>query len=295
MWSILALAIVSPHTALVPRRAALHRAASAEAREAVRWATSAPPPRRRAAARATVALLDGDIDRVDGPQTPYVSPRGAAVALMLLFWTWPWALTFGLSKLLPILAPRSGVAGLVFTALSYIARQLDVLEVVAARLLVAAACGACIGLERKDADKPTGLRSMTLVSTGSALYTLACIYGIKGGDPVRAAAQVCNHAAAVERAQQPHQSLSLSRARSLARPPRSLALPPSPPLPPSYYLPLPPNLHPSIHPSLPSLPPPLSLCQPSVNRKNTLPSNLSLAGGPLSLAWPASDHSLWLR
>jgi len=71
---------------------------------------------------------------------------------------------------------------------------LDLLKSAGSRLLVAAAVGAIVGIERKDADRPAGLRSMTLVSTGSALYVLACLFGpgLSGGEAARAAAQVCS-------------------------------------------------------------------------------------------------------
>ncbi|KAL1529955.1 hypothetical protein AB1Y20_000883 [Prymnesium parvum] len=101
--------------------------------------------------------------------------------LMVGMWTWPWLLSLLLS------CARADRTRALYPALA----QLTYLKVVAARLLVAAACGAVVGLERKDADRPAGLRSLTLVSSGSALYTLAGMYGIDAGDPARAAAQVC--------------------------------------------------------------------------------------------------------
>ena len=100
---------------------------------------------------------------------------------MIGLWSWPWLLTAVLHVL------RIDTLGAMGAPLA----QLAALKVVSARLLVAAGCGAVVGLERKDADRPAGLRSMTLVSAGSALYTLACIYGITNGDANRAAAQVC--------------------------------------------------------------------------------------------------------
>ena len=148
------------------------------------------------------ALLDGDADEhVDdehGGLAIKQHPQAAAVLLMLVFWSWPWALSFILSRVIPVVAPIAETPSIVsapsaalLAAITFMSRQLDMLETVASRLLVAAGCGAIIGVERKDADRPAGLRSMTLVSSGSALYTLACIFGIEGGDPVRAAAQVC--------------------------------------------------------------------------------------------------------
>ena len=98
---------------------------------------------------------------------------------MLALWSWPWVLYYALlwSGFLPIYHPTM--------------QNLQTLLTVCSRLLVAAGCGALIGVERKDADRPAGLRSMTLVSSGSAVYVLACTFGLGTGDPNRAAAQVC--------------------------------------------------------------------------------------------------------
>jgi putative Mg2+ transporter-C (MgtC) family protein len=106
---------------------------------------------------------------------------------MLLLWAWPYLLMPSLRQLVKL-----GVFPL--AAVEPFFGQLEVLRTVSTRMLVAAGCGAIIGLERKDADRPAGLRSLTLVSTGSALYVLACMYSpeIFGrGDAARAAAQVC--------------------------------------------------------------------------------------------------------
>jgi putative Mg2+ transporter-C (MgtC) family protein len=71
---------------------------------------------------------------------------------------------------------------------------------VALRLLVAAALGAAVGLERELREREAGLRTHMLVSVGSALFTLASAYGFHefltaGGnivraDPTRIAAQI---------------------------------------------------------------------------------------------------------
>jgi putative Mg2+ transporter-C (MgtC) family protein len=71
---------------------------------------------------------------------------------------------------------------------------------VAARLVVAAALGAAVGLERELREREAGLRTHMLVSVGSALFTLASAYGFHefltaGGnvvraDPARIAAQI---------------------------------------------------------------------------------------------------------
>ena len=60
------------------------------------------------------------------------------------------------------------------------------------RLLLAAALGAAVGLERETKRKPAGLRTIILLTFGSALFTqlsetLARLYG---GDPTRIAAQL---------------------------------------------------------------------------------------------------------
>jgi putative Mg2+ transporter-C (MgtC) family protein len=71
---------------------------------------------------------------------------------------------------------------------------------VAVRLVVAAALGAAVGLERELREREAGLRTHMLVSVGSALFTLASAYGfhefLTGGgnlvrtDPTRIAAQI---------------------------------------------------------------------------------------------------------
>lgn len=64
------------------------------------------------------------------------------------------------------------------------------------RLLVAAALGAGLGLEREMHGHPAGMRTHMLVSLGSAIFTILSIYGfghVSGGaatDPSRIAAQV---------------------------------------------------------------------------------------------------------
>ncbi len=71
---------------------------------------------------------------------------------------------------------------------------------VAVRLLVAAALGSAIGLERELREHEAGLRTHLLVAVGSALFTLTSAYGfrdflVEGGsvvrsDPTRIAAQI---------------------------------------------------------------------------------------------------------
>jgi putative Mg2+ transporter-C (MgtC) family protein len=60
----------------------------------------------------------------------------------------------------------------------------------AIRLLAAAILGIIIGFERRYADKPAGLRTLALVATGAALFTIVSEFGFPGGDPGRVAAQI---------------------------------------------------------------------------------------------------------
>ena len=58
-------------------------------------------------------------------------------------------------------------------------------------LLVAAVCGAVLGLERELQRKPSGLRTNMLIALGSAIFTYSSIAIAKdGGDPGRIAAQI---------------------------------------------------------------------------------------------------------
>ncbi len=58
--------------------------------------------------------------------------------------------------------------------------------------LVAGICGSLIGLEREARDKGAGIRTHTLVSLGSCLFTLVSVGSAEeyGGDPARIAAQI---------------------------------------------------------------------------------------------------------
>jgi putative Mg2+ transporter-C (MgtC) family protein len=60
------------------------------------------------------------------------------------------------------------------------------------RLLLAAALGAAIGIEREYRQKPAGLRTNMLIALGSALFTILSLTTAPGGstDPTRIAAQV---------------------------------------------------------------------------------------------------------
>ncbi|MAG04146.1 MAG: methyltransferase [Acidimicrobiaceae bacterium] len=65
------------------------------------------------------------------------------------------------------------------------------LELVA-RLALAVALGAVLGLERETRHKTAGLRTHTLVALGAALFTIAGAFAVTGdqNDPSRVAAQV---------------------------------------------------------------------------------------------------------
>jgi len=68
-----------------------------------------------------------------------------------------------------------------------------ILEVeVILRLLLAGALGALIGFQRQRAQKPAGMRTLILISVGSALFTIVSVYGFSSGavDPARVAAQI---------------------------------------------------------------------------------------------------------
>jgi putative Mg2+ transporter-C (MgtC) family protein len=59
------------------------------------------------------------------------------------------------------------------------------------RMLLAAALGAVIGLERELRQKEAGLRTNMLITMGSALFTIMSIeMAGPGGDPTRIAAQI---------------------------------------------------------------------------------------------------------
>jgi len=62
------------------------------------------------------------------------------------------------------------------------------------RLFIAALVGGVIGYERRQAAKPAGIRTMSLVSLGACGFTLVSLYAFEGlgsgWDPGRVAAQV---------------------------------------------------------------------------------------------------------
>lgn len=58
------------------------------------------------------------------------------------------------------------------------------------RLLVAAACGGVIGMERERGDRPAGFRTYILVAVGAALFTLLSLSAFPEADTARVAAQI---------------------------------------------------------------------------------------------------------
>jgi putative Mg2+ transporter-C (MgtC) family protein len=61
-----------------------------------------------------------------------------------------------------------------------------------ARLIVAGVAGAVIGLERQASGKKAGIRTVMMVSLGSALFTVVSIFGFDRADTARVAAQVAS-------------------------------------------------------------------------------------------------------
>ena len=61
---------------------------------------------------------------------------------------------------------------------------------IAVRLLLAAIFGLAVGYERRSADKPVGLRTLSLVCLGSAIFTIISAFGFETADQSRVAAQI---------------------------------------------------------------------------------------------------------
>ena len=55
---------------------------------------------------------------------------------------------------------------------------------------MAAVFGAAVGYERRRSDKPAGLRTLSLVAVGSALFTIISTFGFETADQSRVAAQI---------------------------------------------------------------------------------------------------------
>lgn len=58
------------------------------------------------------------------------------------------------------------------------------------RLLLAAVLGGIIGAQREWSRKPAGVRTLALISIGSALFSIVSEMGFIGGDPSRIAAGI---------------------------------------------------------------------------------------------------------
>ena len=59
------------------------------------------------------------------------------------------------------------------------------------RLVIAGLLGGLVGFEREHAEKPAGLRTLLLVCVGSALFTVASIFGFgENADAARVAAGI---------------------------------------------------------------------------------------------------------
>ncbi len=59
-----------------------------------------------------------------------------------------------------------------------------------ARLVVAAACGGLIGMERERGDRPAGFRTYILVSLGASLFTVLSLTAFPESETARVAAQI---------------------------------------------------------------------------------------------------------
>lgn len=58
------------------------------------------------------------------------------------------------------------------------------------RILLAIVLGGIIGFQRSKAEKPAGLRDITLICAGAALFTVISIYGFGVADQARVAAGI---------------------------------------------------------------------------------------------------------
>jgi putative Mg2+ transporter-C (MgtC) family protein len=59
-----------------------------------------------------------------------------------------------------------------------------------ARLMLAGGLGALIGIQREKAGKAAGIRTLALISLGSALFTVLSIFAFDTADPARLAANI---------------------------------------------------------------------------------------------------------
>jgi len=58
------------------------------------------------------------------------------------------------------------------------------------RILMAAACGGLIGIERERGDRPAGFRTYILVTLGACLFTIMSLIAFPESDTARVAAQI---------------------------------------------------------------------------------------------------------
>jgi len=58
------------------------------------------------------------------------------------------------------------------------------------RLVIAAVVGGIVGYERKIANKPAGIRTLMLISVGSALFTIVSVTAFANLDPSKVAAGI---------------------------------------------------------------------------------------------------------
>jgi putative Mg2+ transporter-C (MgtC) family protein len=58
------------------------------------------------------------------------------------------------------------------------------------KLVLAAVLGGLIGAQREWSKKPAGLRTLALISVGSALFSLVSEFGFTGADPSRIASGI---------------------------------------------------------------------------------------------------------
>jgi putative Mg2+ transporter-C (MgtC) family protein len=62
--------------------------------------------------------------------------------------------------------------------------------VMISRLLLAGALGGLVGFQREKAGKAAGIRTLALISLGSALFTVLSIFAFDTADPARLAANI---------------------------------------------------------------------------------------------------------
>ncbi|KAI0559726.1 membrane protein MgtC [Gracilaria domingensis] len=94
-------------------------------------------------------------------------------------------LALAAASLLPIWAPALPAHARARPAAPSSKDEVEIMS----RMGVAIACGALIGVERRTASANAGIRTMSLVSLGSAIFALTSMHGL-GGDPSRMGAAI---------------------------------------------------------------------------------------------------------